>query len=570
LTVERQVQEHPLVSSVTADPFAGGVGNSPSTEQSNPAESRDPVPSESDLREARRYLPDSSLEEQVDFAKRQLRARSRTTLLLNFYKRYPCHLADLHLLASCAVTLGRFRGFSQEFDEMGEEFMLAGTDGEPRTTAWRKYLEACAAGRPWQVRDELWIAAHMEDVRRVRESGLEERFRKQALEHSEDPTWRAIYQHVEATLGTRLMDRGALEGAIAYETAFGHSLAQTFFRLCTVSWHMVPLYWWEGFRALLTDSIGPRHGVASYRRIALSAARYCFTAWRAARVYRRGLRERDRGCRTIEDGWPLLADVLGPRVDEVHPLIVQFYQNPARFSVKVKVDLHTLPAQLWSRVVTLLIGQGPYEDSDSEVDAQFRVFRRRDGSMHFLRELYMRDSLRVFDSDFVVRTVNGTPTLFEVFVDNHIDIEMSLTPLEGGGLSIRGKNFYYRGTRIPCPGLRVEFQSHVFHEGDSETVEIEGRLLMQPDTALGRLLMCQLLRRPELLGTIRYVARPVAAAPAKLFLVDCLCHLAGTEPAARCAVCRLGSKAALQVEPAESQPRAATFHNLFIAGAPLS
>jgi len=469
----------------------------------------------SDLREAQRYLPHATPEEQAAFAERQLRARSRTTALLEFYRRYPCHLADLHLLAACAVALGRFRGFSPEFDEMGEEFMPAGADGSPRTEAWRKYAEACDAGRPWQTRDELWIAAHMEDMERVRGSGLDERFRQQASAHADDPTWQAIQQHVDATLGTRLMDRIALDGTVAFETAFAHSLSATFFRLCTVSWHMVRRYWWEGFRAALAPAAESRPGVVTYRRLALGAARYSFTVWNASRVYRRGMRERDRGRRKAEDGWPLLADVLGPRISEVHPLIVRFYQNPAHFQVRVRVDLHTLPTKVWSRVITLLIGQGPYEESGSEVDAQFRVFRRADGSMHFLRELYMGGTLRVFDSDFVVRSVKGVPTLFEVFVDKHIEVELSVTPLEEGGLSIRGTNFYYRGTRLPCPGLRVEFQSHVWKDENSEDVlEIEGRLLMQPDSGWGRLLMCRLLRRPEVLGTILYVARPLAAAVA--------------------------------------------------------
>jgi hypothetical protein len=475
-------------------------------------------PDEFDLREARRYLPNGSIEEQAAFAERQLRARSRTTLLLDFYRRHPCNLAELHLLASCAVALGRFRGFSPEFDEMGEEFMLAGNDGAPRTEVWRRYAEACEAGRPWQLRDELWIAAHMEDMERVRQSGLEERFRKQSELHKGDPVWQAIQQHVDATLGTRLMDRIAIDGAVAYETAFGDSLSATFVRLCTVSWHMVRLYWWEGFRALLATGGKTREGIASNRRLAFHAARYCVTAWNASRVYRRGIRERERGSRTADDGWPLLADVLGSRISEVHPLIVNFYRNPANFRVRVKVDLHTLSAKIWSRVITLLIGQGPYEESEAEVDGQFRVFRRRDGSMHFLRELYMGESLRVFDSDFVVRAINGVPTLFEVFVDKHIEVEMTVTPLPDGGLSIRGKNFYYRGTRLPCPGLRVEFQSRVHNDGDQrDLLNIEGRLLMQPDSGWGRLLMCRLLRRPEVLGTIRYVARPLtgAAAPAK-------------------------------------------------------
>jgi len=211
---------------------------------------------------------------------------------------------------------------------MGEEFMLSAEDGRPRTSAWQKYVEACEAARPWQVRDELWIAAHMEDMERVRRSGLEERFRRQAVAHRDDPSWQAIHQHVEATLGTRLMDRIALEGTVAYETAFAHSLSATFFRLCTVSWHLVRRYWWEGFRAVAVPAGKSHEGIVSYRRLALHAARYSFTAWNASRVYRRGMRERDRSRRTAEDGWPLLADVLGPRITEVRRSWQQGTRHP--------------------------------------------------------------------------------------------------------------------------------------------------------------------------------------------------------------------------------------------------
>jgi len=153
---------------------------------------------------------------------------------------------------------------------MGEEFMLSAEDGRPRTSAWQKYVEACEAARLWQVRDELWIAAHMEDMERVRRSGLEERFRRQAVAHRDDPSWQAIHQHVEATLGTRLMDRIALEGTVAYETAFAHSLSATFFRLCTVSWHLVRRYWWEGFRAVAVPAGKSHEGIVSYRRLPLA------------------------------------------------------------------------------------------------------------------------------------------------------------------------------------------------------------------------------------------------------------------------------------------------------------
>jgi len=471
-------------------------------------------PTDWDLRESRRYLPTATEHERLDFAQRQIRARRRTTLLLEFYRRYRCHLSDLHLLGTCAVTLGRFAGCSAEFDEMGEEFMPCDAAGVPLTAEWRAYAEACDSGRPWQVRDELWLAAHMQDMARMRETGLEDRFYERAGAHAGDAIWELTKQHVETTLGTRLMDRIALDGDMPYETAFAHSLGAGFARLCTVNLQLVRRFCWEGFRAVLLPAQTSHPELASYRRTALHAARYCFTAWNASGVYRRGMREQERGRRNAEDGWPLLADVLGERVAEVHPLIVDFYRNPARFQVRVKVDLHTLPAKFWSRVVTLLIGQGPYQESGSEVDAQFRVFRRRDGSMHFVREIFMGEALRVFDSDFIVRRVNGAATLFEVFVDQHIEVEMSVTPLPGGSLSIRATRFYYRGMRIPCPGLRVEFKSHALNDGAGEMLQIEGRLAMRPDTRLGRVLAHRVLGRPELLGAIRYEARPLAAASA--------------------------------------------------------
>ena len=486
-----------------SDPVSSGVADTPGA---------------AGLREARHYLPQGSPEALLNFAQRQVRARQRTTILLDFYRRCPCHLSDLHLLGACAVTLGRFAGCSAEFDEMGEEFMPCDADGAFRTDEWRAYAGVCESGRPWQVRDEFWLAAHMKDMERMRETGLEERFHRQAAAHRGNPVWEATVDHVDTTLGTRLMDRIALDGDVAYETAFAHSLSAGFLRLCTINWRLVRRYYWEGFCAVLAPARSRSDGLASYRRIALQAARYCFTAWNASRVYRRGMRERERGrqtSRASEDGWPLLGDVLGERVQEVHPLIVEFYRNPGRFHVRVKVDLHTLPAKFWSRVITLLIGQGPYAESGSEVDAQFRVFRRRDGSMHFVRELYMGETLRVFDSDFIVRRVKGVPTLFEVFVDQHIEVEMTVTPLPEGALSIRGKNFYCRGLRLPCPGLRVEFQSRVLaEEPGADVLHIEGRLLMQPDTRWGRFLANRVLGRPEVLGTIRYLARPLAAASA--------------------------------------------------------
>jgi hypothetical protein len=469
------------------------------------------MPLACDLEDAGRYLPRASPEELQGFATRQLRARHRATLLLGFYGKYSCRLSNLHLLGTCAVTLGRFAGASREFDEMGAEFMCVQDEGTPRTSAWKDYADACAARRPLEVRDELWLAAHMQDMQRARQMGLEEEFYRQAALHADDPVWVLSNEHMQATLGTRLTDHLALSGSEAYETAFAHSLTATFFRLCTRSWKLVRRYGWEGLRAALCPAREPDRGLVSNRELALRAIRYSAIAWRASRVYSRGMRARDRGSHEEQEGWPSLAEILGEQTADVHPLILQFYQNPSRFKVKASVHFYTLPAKIWSWLATLLVGQGLYEDNLDDIDARFRVFRRRDGSMHFLRELYCGENLRVFDSDFIVRSVNGTRALFEVFVDKHIEVQMSVHPLAGGGLSIEGEHIYYRGMRLPGTGLNVRFQTQVKADDRGMALHIDGQLLMKPRSGWGKLLMCRLLRRPELLGGIHYVARPTTA-----------------------------------------------------------
>jgi Domain of unknown function (DUF4166) len=169
-----------------------------------------------------------------------------------------------------------------------------------------------------------------------------------------------------------------------------------------------------------------------------------------------------------------------------------------------------VPARFWSFVATLLVGQGLYETQDAPFDARFRVFRREDGSMHFVRELYCRGVLRVFDSDFVVRRVDERPTLFEVFLDHGFTVEMDVTPLEGGGLSIRSRRITLRRWPLPSFGLQVEFQSRVVGEDSAGegALAIEGNLRMAPRTGLGRILAHGLLRRPRDLGRIRYDVRP--------------------------------------------------------------
>jgi hypothetical protein len=466
-------------------------------------------PLDEDLREARRYLPLGDSAARYAFARRQLRARRRLTQLLAFYRANPCRMARTQLLAACAITLGRFCGHSRAFDAIGQALVPVDDEGRPRTAAWAGYAEACAAGRPWAVREELWLSAYMHDIHEVCAAGLDAEFYSEADAHAADPTWRLLRRHMEVTVGARVIDSSALAGAVAFETAMARTMARGVSRLFTAGWSLLAYYAAEAARAFLIPGGGPPRPLVGYRRCALGLLRYTATAWTASGVYRRGIRQRDRGCGASDEGWPLLAHVLGERVREVHPLIVRFYTNPAPFDVKASLRLNTIPARFWSRLATLCVGQGLYESDRAEIDARFRVFRRADGSMHFVRELYCGGSFRVFDSDFIVRETSRGPTLFEVFADLGVDVEMEVTPLPDGGLSIRGRDVYLRGVRVPAFGLRVEFWSRVVRSGDgAESLQIDGHLLMQPRTAWGRVVAYGVLRRPERLGSIHYTARP--------------------------------------------------------------
>jgi hypothetical protein len=418
------------------------------------------------------------------------------------------------LLAACAITLGRFCGYSRAFDSIGEALMPVDRDGCPRSEAWAQYADTCAAGRPWAIREERWLAAYMQDLQDVCASGLDAEFYDEADAHCDDPTWRLLRRHMEVTVGARVIDSSALAGVVAFETAMARTMVRGVGRLVTSGWSLLACYATETIRALVAPRREPARQLVSYRRCALELFRYTATAWTASKIYRSGIRQRDRGIQVSEEGWPLLARVLGDRLCEIHPLVVRFYMNPALFEVKASLELHTIPARLWSRLATIIVGQGLYESDLSEIDARFRVFRRADGSMHFVRELYCNGSYRIFDSDFVVRETSRGPALFEVFADLGVDVEMDVCPLAGGGLSIRGRQIYIHNVPVPSFGLRVEFQSRVVRLGDGgELLRIDGHLLMQPRTTWGRFLAYRVLRRPQQLGTIHYRARPTDAGP---------------------------------------------------------
>jgi len=463
-----------------------------------------------DLEDAAGYLGEAGPEEHAAFAARQLSARRRLYLLRSFYGSCRCRMARIHLLTAAAVALGRFCGFSATFDAIGAALMPVTDTGAPRTPAWSHYRAACDARKPRDLRDELWIAAHVEDMEHVRAAGLDRAFYAEADLHPGNPTWRLLREHMQMTLDARLIDHSALAGAVAYETAVAQGMSLALKRIATGGRRLLSSYADETGRALVRPMIPTRPGLCGDRETAIALLASSVTAWSAASVYRRGVRSARRGMQAAEgDAWPLLACVLGSRVGEVAPLIVDFYSNPARFRLKAALELHTLPARFWSFVATKLVGQGLYETQIGEMEGRFRVFRRDDGSMHFVRELHCGEVLRVFDSDFVVRDGADGPRLFEVFPDQGVDVELDVRPSGEGGLVIRCQRVYFRGLRLPNAPIKVEFRTReVVDAAGRASLDIAGLLLMQPETAWGRWLAHRVLRRPEELGRIRYRAWP--------------------------------------------------------------
>lgn len=453
---------------------------------------------EKDLIEAKRYLPNAEKSALENFAARQFRARLRQVRLKEFYAENFCRMTRLHMLATCAISLGRFCGVSETFDQIGENLMPIDSENKPKTPEWQKFIDACKNNLPLEVRDELWLTAHFKDIETVRAKKLEEKFYAEAEPHRNEPIWLLLRQHLEVTLGVRLMDSSAISGMIPHETAIADSLALTVKKLSTACLHLVGRYTNETARAMFESSKKTPENLLSYRKTALDMMRYFLLSLSVSKIFRQGIRSRERGRVATSENWNLLEMTLGEKVSEIHPLINEFYANPSRFDVMATLKLETLPAKFWSRLLTTLIGQGLYEADLEEIPTRFRIFQREDGSMHFIRELYCNGKYRVFDSDFVVE--NGK--LYEVFKDLNAAVEMKVSPIENRGLSIQGKNFLFFGRKMPSLGLNVEFKSRVNNDGN---LNIDGQLSMKPKTRFGVFFAHKILRRPRNLGSIHYV-----------------------------------------------------------------
>ncbi|WP_338872521.1 DUF4166 domain-containing protein [Myxococcus stipitatus] len=420
------------------------------------------------------------------FELRHRACRRALVLIADFYRANPCRMARVHLLAASAVTLSRFWGVSEPFARLGAAVMPVNGRGCPRTPEWKSYAKACADNLPMEVRDERWIEAHMRDVARARELGYEAGFLDEARAHAHEPLWRLLVQHVEMTLGARLFDQPALAGAVPGETAIAHGLALSLSRMLSACWSLLRHYAFATVRALCMPRWAHDEGLVGERRAAWLLLWSFFTAWTAASVYRRGVKAVHRGQRTRpSDVWPLLASALGPEVSEVDPRVRRFYANPGAWNTRASVVFSSRPARMLAWVATWLSGQGLFEHGPRTFPGRFLTFRRADGSMHFVRELYCDGVLRRFDSDFVVR--GGR--LHEVFVEHGLDLELDVSVLEDGGIRLRGGTLRWRGLRLPPFGRGVEFRIHPAPD-DSERVDIIGtfgRGGMASEAPLGRI-----------------------------------------------------------------------------------
>jgi hypothetical protein len=195
---------------------------------------------ESDRRASRPALGDVMDAARVEgFASRQLNARGRMTALVGFYERYPCRMARVHLLATASVTLGAFCGYSQVFEDIGVAVLPVDSSGAARGAAWSRYVEACVAGRPKALRDELWLAAHGADIAAIDEAGLRELFEAEDAAHPGERSYTLLRQHLDVTLSPGRLGRRAQRGEVAYESAIAAAMVRAVWTLLTRSFSLL-------------------------------------------------------------------------------------------------------------------------------------------------------------------------------------------------------------------------------------------------------------------------------------------------------------------------------------------
>ena len=127
--------------------------------------------------------------------------------------------------------------------------------------------------------------------------------------------------------------------------------------------------------------------------------------------------------------------------------------------------------------------------------------------MHFVREFWCEDSVRVFDSNFVVREVDGAPTLLEVFEEVGVAAQMQTEVLDDGGISMTIVGLFIRGIRVGVGPWLVRFETRPTAEG---SLSVQGILRLETRSWLSRTWWHGVLGLPSLVGEIRYLAVPEA------------------------------------------------------------
>jgi hypothetical protein len=459
-----------------------------------------PKPHPTELAEAAGRISPDEIEAYVA---RQRAARLRVALMDAFYTRFPCRMGALHQLAAAGIAIARFAALSEAYHRIGDRLLPVDAEGRPRTPRWEAYVRAFEEGRPADFREERWLAAHLADMEQVKADGLVERFAEEAALRRGDPTWDMLAEHMAVTLGTRVRDAEALSGAIALETAISTSLSAVVRRQLRTGLALVRTYVGAAARGTLRGGPWVPPHLPSDRalvwRLCLATARVA----RITRIWRQGQRRRSRGAELPGAAWslePSLGIVLQDDVERLDPLVRALFSEMHAFRMTASVHLYHRATTWLAWAGTLLVGQGMYEQHLDAVDARFRLFRRDDGSMHFVREFWCDDAIRVFDSDFVVREVDGAPTLLEVFEDLGVAARMKTEVLDDGGLSMTVVGLFVRGIPV-APPARVCFTTRPDGQGGL----LVAGVLDKGDSWWSRLWF-RALRWPDRLGEIRYYA----------------------------------------------------------------
>jgi len=385
----------------------------------------------------------------------RLRARQRVERLVDFHGPRPSGMGRLHIAASCAVALAELSRGSRAFDAIGD-MVMPDLDREP----WQRYV--AGADLPDAVRDELWLEAHLGDVEAVARSGL-----LRALE-AEGTTHRAR-RHVAIVLAERPLDRAAIDGECAVETAASAVVLE---RLPSLLWLFV-VY---GARAIGRGIWGGRvrGSRLSEREVLGMLLRNLagLPAWIG--VVMRGVSSRDRGALRANDRWDLIARALGPAAASVQPAVLRFYANPSSDDVRALLRFDSAGARILCGLATRIFGQGLVESAPSRV--RFRAYSRPHATrgyrgtrgMHFVRELCAGEHRRVFDSEFLLR--DGR--LYEAFSFPRVEVELSPSVSPSGGLVLESRRVTWRGLPLPTLGFRVRFEASLGAAG----LEVVGTL----------------------------------------------------------------------------------------------